>query len=115
MRQNFHSVLHDKDLSLLKADYRRKSAEIVQSVTDSIVCLFGIFHSYGDVTISVEGLRILTYAPHLGPLSSGGSLTCHTYCDTGHSYNNGHLRGPVTLTPNAERFAVELSLPVLTT
>ena len=25
---------------------------------------------------------------------------------------NGHLRGPVTLTPNAERLAVELSLPV---
>ena len=27
----------------------------------------------------------------------------------------GHLRGPVTLTPNAERLAVELSLPVLKT
>ena len=26
---------------------------------------------------------------------------------------NGHLRGPVTLTPVAERLAVELSLPVL--
>ena len=38
------------------------------------------------------------------PLSSEGSLTCH-----------GHLRGPVTLTPVAERLAVELSLPVFTT
>ena len=28
---------------------------------------------------------------------------------------NGHLRGPVTLTPNAERFVVELSLTDLTT
>ena len=28
---------------------------------------------------------------------------------------NGHLQGPVTLTPNAERSAVELSLPVFTT
>ena len=28
---------------------------------------------------------------------------------------NGHLRGPVTLTPVAERLAVKLSLPVLTT
>ena len=27
---------------------------------------------------------------------------------------NGHLRGPVTLTPVAERLAVELSLPVAT-
>ena len=32
----------------------------------------------------------------------------------GASVNNGHLRGPVTLAPNAERVAVRLSLPVLT-
>ena len=31
------------------------------------------------------------------------------------SVYNGHLRGPVTLTPVAERLAVESSLPVLTT
>ena len=31
------------------------------------------------------------------------------------SVYNDHLRGPVTLTPIAERVAVELSLPVLTT
>ena len=42
-----------------------------------------IFHSYGDVTIAGEGLQILTYARHLGPLSSEGSLTFHTHCDTG--------------------------------
>ena len=33
----------------------------------------------------------------------------------GASVYNGHLRGPVTLTPIAERLAVELSLPVFTT
>ena len=32
----------------------------------------------------------------------------------GASVYNGHFRGPVTLTPIAERIAVELSLPVLT-
>ena len=42
-----------------------------------------IFHSFGDVTIAGEGIQILTYARHLGPLSSEGSLACHTYCDTG--------------------------------
>ena len=42
-----------------------------------------IFHSYGDVTIAREGLQILTNARHSWPLSSEGSLTCHTYCDTG--------------------------------
>ena len=55
------------------------------------VCIFfsshsRIFHSYGDVTITSEGLQILTYAWHSWPLRSEGSLTCHTYCDTGHSF-----------------------------
>ena len=57
----------------------------------SIVCLFvwslsshsRIFHSYGDVSITGEGLQILTYSRHLWPLSSECSLVCHTYCDTG--------------------------------
>ena len=57
------------------------------------VCLFWglsshlrIFHSYGDVTIPGEGLQILTYARHSWSLSSGGSLACHNYCDTGHPF-----------------------------
>ena len=70
-----------------------------------------IFQSYGDVTIAGEGLQILTYARHSWPLSSEDSLTCHIYCDT---LYNGHLRGPVTLTPVAERLAVELLLTVFT-
>ena len=45
-----------------------------------------IFHSYGDVTITVEGLKVLTYARHSWPLSSEGSSACHTYCDTGHPF-----------------------------
>ena len=52
----------------------------------SFVCLWffipeRIFHSYGDVTITGEGLQILTYARHSWPLSSDGSLACHTYCE----------------------------------
>ena len=38
----------------------------------------------------------------------------HQLC-YGASFNNGHLRGPVTLTPIAERLAVELSLPIFKT
>ena len=41
------------------------------------------FHSYGDATIAGEGLQILTYARHSWPLSTEGSLTRHTQCDTG--------------------------------
>ena len=59
-----------------------------------IVCLFAwgfsshsrIFHSYGDVTITGEGLQILPNARHLWPLSGEGSLACHTYCETGHPF-----------------------------
>ena len=39
-----------------------------------------ISYSYGDVTITGEGLELLTYARHSWPLSSGGSLACNTYC-----------------------------------
>ena len=42
--------------------------------------------SYGDVTITGDGLQILTYVRHSWPLSSEGSLACHTYCDTGHTF-----------------------------
>ena len=48
-----------------------------------------IFHSYRDVTITGERLQILTYARHSWPLSSEGSLACHTYCDTGRSFIRG--------------------------
>ena len=37
-------------------------------------------------TIPGEGLKFLTYAGHSLPLSSEGSLACHTYCDTGHPF-----------------------------
>ena len=76
-----------------------------------------IFHSYGDV-IAGEGLQLLTYARHSWPLSSEGSAPWHTQCDTGLTFiPYDHFRRLVTLTPNAERLAVELSLhvPVFTT
>ena len=68
------------------------------------LCLFGGFRpireffTHGDANMTGEGLQILTnvYARDSWPLSSDGSLACHTYCDTGHS----------TI---AESLAVELS------
>ena len=45
-----------------------------------------IFRSYGDVTVTGGGLHILNYAWQSWPLSSEGSLSCHTYCHTGHSF-----------------------------
>ena len=59
--------------------------------------------------------QILTNARHLWPFSSEGSSTCLAYSDTGPSVYNGHLRRPVTITPNAERLGLELTLPVFTT
>ena len=45
-----------------------------------------ICHSFGDVIIADEGLKILTFSRHSLPLSSEGSLACHTYCDMGLLY-----------------------------
>ena len=45
-----------------------------------------IFYSYGYVIITGERLQILTYARHLWPLSSEGSLVGHAYCDRGHPF-----------------------------
>ena len=65
------------------------------------VCLLGcissylrIFHTYGDVIITVERQQILTYARHWWPLSSEDSLACQTYCDTEYQF--------ITLTPIAD-------------
>ena len=44
------------------------------------------FYSYGDATITGEGIQILTYTRHSRPLSSESSLAYHTYCDTGHPF-----------------------------
>ena len=46
----------------------------------------GIFHSFWEFNIAGERLHILTYARHLLPLSSEGSLARHTYCDTGYPF-----------------------------
>ena len=45
-----------------------------------------IFHSFGDVTIIGEWLQIMTYVRKSRPSSNEGSLTCHTYCDTGQPF-----------------------------
>ena len=109
-----HSYMYERRLTWVQTVFWRV-----------FVCLFVVwglsshsrmFHSYGDVIMTGEGLQMLTYARHSWPLSSEGSLTCHTHClRHGPTVYNGHLRGPVTLTPNAKRLAMELSLPVFTT
>ena len=103
--------------------YRKRVLELIflNIVSRLFACVWiyvhsRIFHSYGDVTFTGEGLQILTYARHLWPLSSEASLACHTYCDTGHPDYNGHNGlGPTTPAPVAEHLAVELSLSVLMT
>ena len=54
-----------------------------------------MFYSYGDVTITEEGLQILTFAQHSWPLSSQGSLAGHTYCNI-HIHRSAFSIGAVT-------------------
>ena len=60
--------------------------------------------------------RAANFIRLLWTMSGEGSSAYHTVCD-GTSVYNGHLQGPVTLTPTctAEHFAVKLSIPVLKT
>ena len=81
----------------------------------SLSSLSRIFHSYGDDTIAGEGLHILTYARNYAGLWAVWVFKRACPLRHGPTVYDGHLRGPVTLTPVAERLAVELSLPVFTT
>ena len=64
-------------------------------------CLFKVYRPTREFfthmeTITGDGLQILTYARHSWPLSSEDSLQLLW---RGASVYNGHLRGPVILTP----------------
>ena len=58
----------------------------------TMICLFAclfwfsshlrIFHSYGEVIITSEGVQVLIYARYSWPLTSEGCLVRHTHCDT---------------------------------
>ena len=72
------------------------------------------FLSLGYVTTPGEGLQIFIYARNSWALSSEGFFCLSHLLWHGTSVYNGHLQGPVTLTPIADRWAVELSLHVLT-
>jgi hypothetical protein len=62
------------------------------------VCLFVYSRMSNSSTIwrlsplPVTGLQIYGYARHSGPLSREGSLSCHTYCDTGPRFIRSHLK-----------------------
>ena len=53
------------------------------------------FHSYRDVTITGERLQILIYARYSWPLSSEGSLMCHTYLVISEDPWHSHLLSSV--------------------
>ena len=64
---------------------------------------------YGDVTIAGEGLQILSnICSALMVIEQWGFFSVPHLLRHGPTLYNGHLRGPVTLTPVAERLAVEL-------
>ena len=53
----------------------------------STFCLFVWgFSSHLRIFIHIEGVQIFTYALHMWPLNSEGSLACIIYCDPGHPF-----------------------------
>ena len=93
--------IHERYVNSKRVSNLQRSSPIALKGLILFVCLFvwnlsshsRIFHSYGDVTITGEGLQILTYARQSWPLSSESSWACnhlkwssprtretHTYC-----------------------------------
>ena len=88
MKENVHVATFFK-MWINPGSHEWKQSALAFNVCLFVYCLSSrsrIFHSYGDVTITGERLQILTYTRRLRPLSSEGSLACHTCCDTGHPF-----------------------------
>jgi hypothetical protein len=63
------------------------------------VCLFFVYSRTSNFSaiwrlspLPVTRLQILAYARRSGPLSREGSLSCHTYCDTGPRFIRSHSK-----------------------
>ena len=62
--------------------------------------------------LPVKGCKFWPMLSTHGLIEQWGFLYLPHLLRLGPTVNNGHLKGPVTLTPVAERVAVELSLPI---
>ena len=105
--------------------YHWKISKTFTYLANIYICLFDwsyssnsrIFHSFGDVTIAWKSCK---FWPMLGTyghwavrvLQRATPIVTRDICLY---ICNGHLQGPVILTPIAESIAVKLSLPVFTT
>ena len=72
------------------------------------------FHSFGDTPIAGEWVQKIDQYSTLMVIEQWGFFSVPHELWHRASVYNGHLRGPLTLTPNAERLATVLSLLVLT-
>ena len=101
------------DITVPRAD-TWPNADVDENTGGGVVIVWGFsshsrnFRSYGDVTIASEVLCSALMAIEQLGLFNVPHLLWHEA-----SVYNGHLRRPVTITPNAERVVVELTLPVL--
>jgi hypothetical protein len=73
--------------SLIRIKFRRMRNLVrlfVYSRTSNISAIWWLS------SLPVTRLQILAYAQRSGPLSREGSLSCHTYCDTGPRFIGSH-------------------------
>jgi hypothetical protein len=62
-----------------------------------VCCFFFVYSHTSNVSaiwrlspLPVAGLQIFAYVQRTGPLSTEGSLSCHTFCDTGPRFIRSH-------------------------
>ena len=72
------------------------------------VWLFAFLESFTHMDTSslpLNGCKFLTYTWHSWPANSEGSLACHTYCDTGHSFILLISENPWHLLPSVQKWS----------
>jgi hypothetical protein len=92
---------------LLKNQWARKVHIYIQTFWLIINCFMShsrIFHLYGDITITGEGLQNLGLCSVLRVFEQGGSLSCHTCCDTRPRFYRSHPKdSPIHSPPTTDK------------
>ena len=124
--QKFHELIHTQIACLTQCSFIFNYLIIDNSYLSCpkvclFVCLYGVYRTtreffthMGTSSLPVKGCKLIDLCSALMAIEQWGFFSVPHLLWHGASVYNGHLRRPATLTPIAERLAMELSLSVFT-
>ena len=93
IKHSFNLKLKIETIRILNKRPMGHIAQLRNQFKSICFCLFGFYRPTREFfthletsPLPVKGFKFFTYARHSWPLSSEGSLACHTYCDTVHPF-----------------------------